>query len=177
MPDFDPHLVATRAFAELNTDDDASLSQQELKGSPGLLASMSQFDQNGDGELTSAEIAESLSQWRRDKAGLLSLSCEVTWKGKPLKDATIRLVPEPFFDGAIPEASGVTDSFGTAELSCSPEHLPEALKSIRALKPGIYRVEVTHPNIDLPAKYNSKTTLGCSVSFRNSNTLVLVLDL
>jgi len=175
MPGFDPDSVAARVLAELDADEDGLLSEQELKGSPGLLASMSQFDQNGDHKLNAAEITDRLAQWRRDKSGLFPLRCEVRWKGRPLKDATIRLVAEPFFDGAIPDASGVSDYAGSAELSCDPEHLPEALKSIRAVKPGVYRVEVTHPKVDLPAKYNSKTTLGRSVSLRNSNTLFLNL--
>ncbi len=175
MPEFDPDSVAAQALANLDTDGDALLSEQELQAAPGLLASIPEFDQNGDRNLTFAEIADRLAQWRRDKAGLLPFRCEVTWKGKPLKDANIRLVAESFFDGAIPDASGVSDFAGSAELSCNPEDLPEALKSVRAIRPGIYRIEITHPSVDLPAKYNSKTTLGKSVSLRNSKTLVLNL--
>lgn len=175
MPLFDSDDVASRALRELDTDGDAGLSERELESSPGLLASMHVFDQDHDGKLSVVEISNQLDVWRGEQAGLLSLRCEVRWKGRPLKDATIRLVAEPFFDGAIPDASGVSDYAGSAELSCDPEHLPEALKSIRAVKPGVYRVEVTHPKVDLPAKYNSKTTLGRSVSLRNSNTLFLNL--
>ncbi|QEG36559.1 EF hand [Bythopirellula goksoeyrii] len=175
MPDFDPESVAAKAMSDLDSNGDGFLSEDELKGSPGLLASLDDFDQNGDHQLSSEEIVDRLTKWRREKAGLLPFRCEVRWKGKPLKDANIQLVAEPYFDGTIPNASGVSDFAGSAELSCSPDDLPETLKSIRAINPGIYRIEVTHPRIDLPAKYNSNTILGQSVSLRNSNTLVLDL--
>ena len=175
MPRFDPEDVAAQAVSQLDTNGDGSLTEEELRASPGLLASLSDFDQNGNRQLTAAEIAGRLNEWRRDKSALLPLRCQVTLKGKPLSDATVTLVPEPFFGDSIPPASGVTDFTGSAELSCDKEHLPSQLKNIRAVKPGIYRVLVTHPRVDLPAVYNTDTTLGRSVSLRNCNTLHLQL--
>ena len=32
------------------------------------------------------------------------------------------------------------------------------------MQPGLYRVEITHPTVTLPAKYNTETTLGREVS-------------
>lgn len=175
MAKFAPDTIATRAVESLDKDGDAKLNRDELSGSPGLLASVSIFDSDGDGQISRAELADGLQQWRDEKTGLVSLHCEVTWKGRPLQGATVRMIPEPFFEGAIAPASGETDAAGQAQMSCDSEHLPEALKSLRAVQPGIYRVEVTHPQIDLPAKYNTNTQLGRSVSLRNAYPLTLGL--
>jgi len=32
------------------------------------------------------------------------------------------------------------------------------------VQPGLYRVEITHPSITIPARYNVKTTLGLEVA-------------
>lgn len=175
MPDFNPDAVADRALQTLDRDGNAMLSRDELVGSPGLLASLSVFDRNGDQQITREELAAELHKWRDERAGLLSLRCEVTWQGRPLEGATVRMIPEPFFDGAIPPATGRTDRVGQAEMSCGSEYLPETLQSLRAVKPGVYRVEVTHDQIDLPAEYNTNTRLGRSVSLRNSHPLTLNL--
>ena len=42
------------------------------------------------------------------------------------------------------------------------EELPEDLKTARmgGIYGGSYKIEVTHPKIKLPSRYNSNTTLG-----------------
>jgi hypothetical protein len=175
MPEFAPDGVAGQALAALDSDGNGMLNRVELSGSPGLLSSLTIFDEDGDQQITRQELATELRKWQDEKAGLIPLSCEVTWKGRPLNGATVRLIPEPFFDGAIAPAMGQTDQNGQAEMSCDREHLPEALKSLRAVQPGIYRVEVTHPEIQLPAEYNTDTRLGRSVSLRNNYLLKLDL--
>jgi EF hand len=174
-PQFAPDAVAARAVSALDEDGNGALSRDELIASPGLLASLSIFDADGDGRLTRDELAAKLREWKDQKAGLISVECELTWKGQPLKGATVSMIPEPFFDGAIPAATGETDDFGQAELSCGKAFLPERLKSLRVVMPGIYRVEVTHPGIKIPPEYNSSTRLGRSVSLRNAQPLVLEL--
>ncbi|MEM8944987.1 MAG: hypothetical protein AAGD11_07355 [Planctomycetota bacterium] len=162
-------------MSELDQNSDGVLSELELRKSPGLMASIPLFDLDGDGALTAAELEGRLEQWRGEKTGLLPYRCEVRWKGKPLSGATVHLHAEPFFNGAIADATGVSDFAGSVDLSCRPEDLPEALKNVRAIRPGVYRIEVTHPAVNLPAKYNTHTTLGQSVSLRNSATLTLEL--
>ncbi len=175
MPDFSPDSAAAQAVATLDSDGDGTLNHDELVASPGLLASQSIFDGNGDGQISEEELATVFRQWRDERTGLITLRCEVTWQGRPLPGATVRMIPEPFFAGAIAPASGQTDANGQADMSCDAEHLPEALKSLRAVQPGVYRVEVTHPEVDLPAKYNTDTRLGRSVSLHNAYPLNLGL--
>jgi len=174
-PDFEPKVIASAALEQLDVNGDGLLSARELERSPGLKNSLSCFDANGDGALSADEIRAELQKWLDEKTGLISIRCEVTHNGQPLKGATVRLIPEPFLGDAVPEAHGETDAMGMTQLSCDPQYLPEGLKKTRAVKPGIYRVEVTHPEIAIPEKYNSQTELGRSVSLRNSYALSLQL--
>ena len=175
VPDFEPGKIAEAALTEFDADGDEILSSSELKKSPGLTASMSVFDSNQDGKISGEELRMEFQKWLDEKTGLISIRCEVRYKGRPLKGAMVHLVPEPFLGNVVPEATGKTDAMGMTQISCDSEHLPESLKSMRAIKPGVYRIEVTHPDVSLPAKYNSQTTLGRSVSLRNSHPLSLHL--
>jgi hypothetical protein len=38
--------------------------------------------------------------------------------------------------------------------------LPENVRTMKLLQYGTYKVRITHPKIQLPAKYNTETTLG-----------------
>ena len=40
------------------------------------------------------------------------------------------------------------------------EDLPESQKGMVGIHNGTYRVEITHPEVSIPAKYNTETTLG-----------------
>jgi hypothetical protein len=45
------------------------------------------------------------------------------------------------------------------------EHRPKNAPHVTGLiRPGLYRVEITHPSIPVPARYNTETTLGAEVS-------------
>ena len=41
-----------------------------------------------------------------------------------------------------------------------PEKAPAALKNIKLIQYGTFKVRITHPTIKIPAKYNTDTTLG-----------------
>lgn len=175
MPPFQPKEIARAVLSELDGNGDSVLSASEFELSPGLNSSVSVFDGNGDGELSEDELVAEFQNWLNERTGLISLRCEVSHHGKPLAGATVRMIPEPFLEGVLPVAIGVTDAMGMTQISCEAEHLPKTLKSMRAMKPGVYRIEVTHPEVPLPAKYNMETTLGRSVSLHNSYPLVLNL--
>jgi hypothetical protein len=170
-----PEQLASGILDRLDRNDDELLDAEELLQSPGLNASIKIFDTSGDGKLSAEEISGRFESWLNENTGLITQRCEVRLNGRPLPGATVTFVPEPFLEGVIPKASGVTDAMGMTEISCDPEDLPAALKSMRAIKPGVYRVEVTHPQATIPSKYNSETILGRSVSFRNAPTMSLNL--
>ena len=52
--------------------------------------------------------------------------------------------------------------------------MPEEYRGrVQGVHCGIFRVVVTHPNVDIPAKYNTQTELGRIVSRRDHDTLTI----
>jgi hypothetical protein len=75
------------------------------------------------------------------------------------------LIPETFLADTIQPATGTTDESGFAILGIDGAHLPDDMKDLQGVvHQGVFRVKITHPEVDVPAMYNSKTTLGIEVS-------------
>lgn len=72
----------------------------------------------------------------------------------------------------IQPADGTTSDNGTALLAIDKSNLPADLQNLRGVQQGMYRVEITHPAVAIPAKYNSVTTLGVEVSFETGRNIV-----
>lgn len=75
------------------------------------------------------------------------------------------MIPEEYFQNSFQPATGETNRKGIASMAIPAEFLPSDLPHLRVMHQGLYRVEVTHPSIDLDAKYNSDSELGVMVSF------------
>ena len=71
----------------------------------------------------------------------------MTVGGRPLDGATVRFVPERFLQGAVKPAVGTTDRQGAAIIAIADEDLPADQRTLRAMQPGIYRVEIKHPGV------------------------------
>ena len=93
--------------------------------------------------------------------------------GKPLAGAEVKFVPETFLGDDIKTASGKTNQAGMARLSVAT--------TSRADPPGVafglYRVEITKPGDNIPAKYNTETTLGQEVALDAPNIQNIRFDL
>src|SRR5205814_553170 len=131
------------------------LSKDEIAGYPGMLAALSVYDANHDGQLTRQEIADRLDSWFAKKVGLMSFRAAVTYQGKPLADAKVVLRPEKFIEGIIKPASGTSDSQGLVAFQVEDADLHGGMQ---ILQPGLYRVEVSHPTLPINPKY--RATLG-----------------
>ena len=81
----------------------------------------------------------------------------ITYNGRPLDKAEVRLVPEFFMEDMIEPATGMTRGDGTVRPSIPDQRTP-------MLRVGYYRVEVKSSKPPLPAKFNSQTTLGVEIS-------------
>ena len=147
-------------MALYDKDGDQKLSESELQASPGLLMSINTYDTDGDQVISQEEITTRLQKFVEYGVALLRLSASVTLDGRPLGGATIRLVPEPYLGDELKAAIGTTRSKGSASMAVPDEDLPENQKGIRGIHAGTYRVEITHPEKTIPAKYNTETTLG-----------------
>ena len=50
-------------------------------------------------------------------------------------------------------------------LSIDPSHLPADAHNMQGVQQGLFSVEITHPTVTIPPKYNVETQLGKEVSF------------
>jgi hypothetical protein len=159
-PDVDAGAAGAAAIERYDKDADAFLSEEELQALPAL--TLATADKDKDGKVSADEIAERIRLWSDGETGLMTFYCNVTLDGRILEGAEVKLDPEPFLGDAVKPASGVMRSDG-AILKIDPELLPEDLKMMRGVQPGLYKVRITHPSAKIPARYNTETTLGQEV--------------
>ena len=163
-PSVDPTAAAQRAIEMLDTDQDGSISFSETDSSPGLASAKALYDADGNEKLSAQEIADRIRSWRSNSVAMAQLSCKVTRRGKPLSGADVRLIPAKYLGDEIKPAVGTTDNEGNAIVTIDENDLPPRLRGIPAVHYGTYRVEITHSDVELPAKYNSATTLGHEIA-------------
>ena len=159
-PELDPESAAQEAMALYDKDGDHALSKSELEACPGLAASLKVYDSDKDGMISQQEIVKRLERFVTRGIALARLSVTVTLDKKPLANATVRFVPEPYLGEEIKPASGTTRKRGSATMAVADEDLPENQKGIKGIHAGTFRVEITHPQKKIPAKYNTDTKLG-----------------
>lgn len=164
-PDVDPAEAAKQAIALYDQDGNAVLAADELEACPGLKLMLDAYDTDSDTAISQAEIQDRLQKYVDSGAALVPLSVNLRLNNRPLNGATVKLVPEPYFEGAIKPATGITAKSGAAQISVAADDLPENQKSFKAVQFGTYRVEITHPEIEIPKKYNTETSLGYETVF------------
>lgn len=158
-PSLSPSSAASAALAEADANKDQLLDEEELKKLPGLLAALSDVDENKDKKLSADEIRKRLELYRESNVGIMSVSCRVMMDDRPLGNASVRLIPEPFLGSGFKPASGTSEPDGTLELKTEGYDLP-------GVPCGFYRVEVSKSEGGrelVPAKYRSPTTLGLEI--------------
>lgn len=162
--DVDVDQVCGQLMKELDGDGSGSLSMSELDAVPALIDPLSRLDEDDDRHISRKELQTGFADVFTPTAGLVRATCLVTRHGRPLTGATVRLVPAPFLRDRIPLATGVTGTNGQAVLSIAPEDLPTGAPQVEGLvRPGLYFVEVTHPELAIPKTYNAETQLGTFV--------------
>ncbi len=142
-----------------DADKDGKIDGAELDKCPGLKAALSKVDPSNQG-VTADMITARIEAWQKSKLGRMSLSCRVTHNGQPLAGADVNFVPEKFLGTNIQVAKGKTDTNGMAMLSVPTKGQGDP----PGVAPGFYRVEITEPGANVPAKYNTETTLGQEVA-------------
>ena len=160
-PTIDAEAAGAKAVEMFDADKDGKLSGAELDQCPGLKAAIAQVDPSGAKEVTAEKITARIKAWQASRLGRMSLSCTVTRNGKPLEGATVNFVPEKFLGENIQTATGRTDANGVAMVSIPLSGNPGDPPGVA---PGLYHVEITKAGDDIPAKYNTKTTLGQEVA-------------
>lgn len=161
VPSFSPSAAAASAMEQYDTDHDGKLSGAELDACPSIKSALSKLDTGGDKAVTLENLTARMQAW---KTGVtrIGVSCTVLRDGKPLADAEVKFVPEKFMGGSFPTATGKTGAGGKTIIS-----LPETeAGGFPGIPFGYYRVEITKGN-EIPAKYNTETTLGQEIAVDN----------
>jgi hypothetical protein len=172
-----PSGAAAKAMETYDTNKDGALDADEVKKCPPLAASLRNYDGNGDGKVGADEIATRLEGLLAGGSNLAGADLKVTLDGQPLSGATVKLRPAAFLGGELDVAEGVTDETGIARPTIPAEHLPAEFSNSPLVQMIPYVVEVTHPDRQLPAKYNTASELGFEVDPSARSGLSGVFDL
>lgn len=159
-PRFSPDEAARQALAEYDANKDGQVDAKELDRSPALRAALKAMDRNKDNKLDSDEISSRVASYRESGESVTTVNCEVLLDGSPLEGATVTFAPEKFMGSDVKPATGTTDNTGYARLQVEGQQLPGVIFL------GLYRIEVsrnTGGKETIPARYNTKTTLGFEV--------------
>jgi hypothetical protein len=159
-PDVDPASAAAYAMEHYDANGDGAIDSDEIKQCPPLAAVAASYDADRDEKLSAEEIASRLTRLFDSGVALTNVDCTVTFAGQPLVGATVTFRPVAMLGDEFPSATGTTDEFGVARPAVDSQGLPDNLKDVAAMHPGLYRVEITHPETTIPARYNTKTELG-----------------
>lgn len=158
-PPMDPAAVTAAIMKTADANGDGSLDRKELARVPGLVAAVAVLDADKSGGLSAGEISGWLEEVKASRVAITSFAASVMQGGKPLENATVKLVPESFMGGGSTAAEGTTDATGGALVSIPGSPYP-------GVNCGVYRVEISGKGADgrpLPGKYNTQTSLGVAV--------------
>lgn len=172
-----PEAAAARAMELYDANGDAALDADELKKAPALAVAIAAYDTDGNGRIEANEIAQRLTRLYQPSLDLAEVAIQVTADGQPLSGAVVRLRPAEFMGPGMISAEGITDETGTAKPKVAEEHVPAEFRSTPLVQFGPYLVEVTHPDRQLPARYNSASELGMDVDPSSRNGLSTRFDL
>lgn len=172
IPPINPSKAAGAAMSQYDTNSDGLLSGAELEKCPALKKDLKALDQDGDSKVSEDELTARLDGWLKGRAGASMLNCRVTKGGRGLDGALVQMVPEEFLTDMIQPAEGTTDRGGVAQMAMDSSNLPADMKNFRAVQQGYYRVKITHPSTNLPAKYNTESELGLVISFDTGKSMV-----
>ncbi|MFZ1932565.1 MAG: hypothetical protein WCB27_11855 [Thermoguttaceae bacterium] len=155
----DAEAAGRAAIAEYDTNGDGRISGAELDNCPGVKAAINQIDPSGNGDVTSDKITARIKVWQDSKLGRMAVQRRVVHNGRPVPNAEVKFVPEKFLGPIVPTASGTTDKKGVAIMSYS-----RSGREPPGVVPGFYRIEITKRGANIPAEYNTKTTLGLEIA-------------
>jgi hypothetical protein len=173
-PQLDPAAITAAVMQRADADRDGRLSGAELAAVPALTAAVAVLDTDADGAISAGELQSWLRAVRDSQVAITQVAALVTHRGKPLANATLRLIPEPFMGGGIQAAEAVTEAAGDAMPSIPGNEFD-------GVNCGLYRVEINGTGNDrrpLPARWNTESQLGLAVGgpLPEGGVVVFALD-
>lgn len=173
VPPIEPETMAAAAFAAYDTSSDGYLDMSEMEACPALLDALkNHIDKDKDERVSKDELVNRFTMWAQGSVGAAYLACRITKNGAPVQGAVVKLIPDPCFQGVIQPAEGITRSNGRASMAMDSSYLPDDLKNVSAVQQGLYRIEITHPSMAIPAQYNTDSKLGVEVSSESGRNVV-----
>ncbi|MCC7083997.1 MAG: hypothetical protein IT427_03195 [Pirellulales bacterium] len=166
--------AGTAAVGEYDTNKNGQLDESELRRSAALKSAIERIDQNGDRQLSAAEIDHRIEQWAKSGVALTTVDAMVRLDGRPLSGGEIKLVPEAFLGDAIEHARGIVDERGMARIVISNE--PDTA----GVRVGLYRIEISKVENGkefVPSRYNKQSELGVEIAADVQATRNLDLNL
>jgi hypothetical protein len=160
-PDWDATLVSERLFDAYDKDQNGFITVEEMKNCPAIESSIATIDQDGNKEVSLAELSDAIRPFEESRIGMITPAFFIRMNGRPLPGARVYLRPDPSVEDIIEPADAVSDRQGMAVPSVSADSLPNP--RIRGIRPGIYRVEVSLEaggKERVPAYYNTQSSLG-----------------
>ncbi len=160
--EIDPSDASSAALEMYDKDGDSAIGGGELDAVPGIKKHLGKYDSNSDGKVGRDEIQSRLQSMIDEKTALLGATFIVQFDGQLLEGATVELVPEGYLGENVKPATGETGPTGLARLSHADEFLPKTAngRPLPGVFAGTYKIRVTHPSRNIPAKYNSATQIG-----------------
>ena len=168
-PKIDASAAAEGALAAFDTNQDGAISREESKQCAGIADNWDRYDANGDESISRPELETRFAEWSDGDTGLMNVRVEVIYRGQPLTDAHVQLTPYEFLGPNVLAADGTTDRYGYSFLAIPKDNLPSSQQGVHGMQVGLYRASITHPSVNLPAKYNQQTELSVDLSSAESN--------
>lgn len=174
IPEWSPPEFAEAILKKLDKNGNSMVDSSELVEAPGLAFGARFIDTDHNGQLSREELVDRFSMYHQMRAGLTNRQFLVTYHGRPLVGAEVRMVPDFFLTDLVEIATGTTDDTGIVQPTVPSEELT-------GMRVGYYRVEVTSPHVQLPAKFNTASSIGIEVSPKEddpstSGTMEIQLD-
>lgn len=169
VPYVDPSQAAESAIELYDIDHDGVLTEAELAACPGILGHLSLYDSDNSGSVSKEEIEKQISELRASRVGLTMLSVQLRLDGRPLKGAQVKLIAEKYLGEEVKSAIGTSNLRGIATMDIRDADLPASDHGLLGIHYGTYKIEVTHPDLPIPAKYNTQTTIGYETEKGNPN--------
>jgi hypothetical protein len=163
QPQISPEQAAAYAIELYDANHDGAVDGAEAASCPPLASAFATYDGNGDNRLTADEVASRLSRLYSAPNALAEMSCLVLVDGRPLPGAVVRLRPAEMLGASVLPAEGIADDQGVARPTIGDDKLPSEYRGAPLVQLGLYHVEITHPQRQLPARFNTKSELGLEV--------------
>lgn len=171
-PRIDPVAVTEAVFQAADEDRDGGLRGGEQRTVPAIAAAAERLDGDADGAVSREELSRWLTAVRDARIAITRFEMTISQRRRPLANAQVRLVPEPFMGGEVQAAEGTTDADGAVLVTIPGAKYP-------GVNCGLYRVAITGTGNDgkpLGERFASASTFGVAVGAGLPETAV-VLDL